>query len=147
MKRIGYIIFVLLAFSCGESEVLRIPYRQVYLDLDLTFEDRDLLNMTFSKTYISGAGLSAKERAGFGGVYVYFSPQGYYVAYDLACPYEAVATTRIKIKEQGDSHGTCPLCETKYDLESGYPLEGVGKYRLQPYIVLRPNASKLIVQN
>ncbi|MDF9829346.1 hypothetical protein [Parabacteroides sp. PF5-6] len=148
MKRFWCCLVVLLIVSCTKTEEARIPLQRVYLELDLTFEDKELLNLTFSKTYIRGtSNLSEKEYTGFGGVYVYYSPQGYYVAYDLACPVEAVASTRIKIEKQGDAHAICPQCKTKYDLESGYPLEGIGTYRLQPYIISRPSASKLIVRN
>lgn len=43
MKRIFFCLVVLLAMSCNKVNVSNIPYARVYLELDLTYKDKDLV--------------------------------------------------------------------------------------------------------
>lgn len=146
MKCFRYCLLVLLMISCVHTEEVRIPYRPVYLKLYLNYEDKELLSSGNSKIY-TAKDVTASERAGFGGVIVYYSPYGNYVAYDLACPYEASTSSLIEVKEQGSLYAVCPHCKSEYDLTLGYPKKGsVSTYRLQPYNVYHQSASELVVQ-
>lgn len=144
------LIVVLLMLSCAKTEEARIPYREVYLELDLTFEDKDLLNVNNSKIFTSRR--NAADRIGFGGVIVYHSPYdsgyGSYVAYDLACPYEAEASTKLSIDpESAGVYVICPKCQSRYELATGFAeSSSISTYRLQQYMI-QQSGSKLIVHH
>lgn len=149
MKHFRYCLclLVLLLISCTKTEEARIPYRPVNLKLYLNFEDKELSSPGNSRIY-TAKDVTATERAGFGGVIVYHSPYGDYVAYDLACPYEAKTSSLVEIKEQGSPYAVCPHCKSEYDLSLGYPREGsISTYRLQPYNVYPQSATELVVLN
>jgi nitrite reductase/ring-hydroxylating ferredoxin subunit len=147
MKHLRYCLVVLLLISCTKTEEVRIPYRPVYLKLYLSFEDKELLSPGNFQIY-TVKDVTALERVGFGGVIVYHSPFGGYVAYDLACPYEAKTSSLVEVREQGSPYAVCPHCKSEYDLSLGYPREGsVSTYRLQPYNVYTQSATELVVQN
>lgn len=150
MKRLLLFLIAVMLLGCSKSEEYRIPYYPVYLELDLAFEDKALLNYNTSIIYNS-KNTSAIERTGFGGVIVYHSSidmgHGEYVAYDLACPYEASSSTKISPDDSG-LYAVCPACKSKYELTYGFPEKGsVSTYRLQLYSVYKQSDSKLIVQN
>lgn len=69
-----------------------------------------------------------------------------YIAFDAACPVEADRNTSLDLSEDMRT-ATCPVCQTKYDLESGgYPVEGEGKEVLKRYNVT-VNGTTLVVRN
>lgn len=149
MKKVLLLLFVCLWTGCGEKEELRIPLRQVYLELHLDAEDMELKNVNHSKVYTRR--VNEFDRIGFGGIIVYHSPfdtgYGSYVAYDRSCPHEAESSTVVAVEEQGDLYAVCPKCKSEYELTTGYPTKGsVSKYRLQQYRV-QGTGSKLIVSN
>ncbi len=154
MKRVLFCLITLLAVSCAKEEEARIPYRNVYLELDLAFEDKDLVSLFSHKIYTTKNINLNTERAGFGGVIVFHGEDfgnGPYQAYDLACPYEAESSTLLTI-EAGGIYAVCPKCQSKYELtSSGFPAQGsVSKYRLEQYKVSAVPSTvgtKLIVHN
>lgn len=147
MKRLLVCLAVLLlTISCGEKEEPRIPYRPVNLELHLADRDKALVGLNTHKLYT--AKVSATDKLGYGGVLVYHTVFDDFVAYDLACPYEANASTRVAVDEEEDLYVVCPACGSKYELTTGRPEPGsVSTYRLQPYNVYRQSASNLIVQH
>ncbi|MDL2245600.1 hypothetical protein LJC54_08910 [Parabacteroides sp. OttesenSCG-928-J18] len=149
MKRVVLICLVLTIIGCGETEELRIPFRQVYLELHLDGTDMELNSVNHSKVYAKR--VNEFDRIGFGGIIVYHSPfdtgYGSLVAYDRSCPYEAESSTVVVVEEQGDLYAVCSKCKSKYELTSGYPTqESISKYRLQQYRV-QGTGSKLFVTN
>ncbi|MDD4514858.1 hypothetical protein [Massilibacteroides sp.] len=125
-KRLSFLILSLFLFSCGDSEYSDIPYSLVNLTLHLSDTDKELNTMTAHKIYTKNdINTSLKEAVGFGGVVVYHSSysSGTYKAYDIACPYELKQDVVINI-EPYSSTGTCPICGSAYDLESGAPISG-----------------------
>jgi nitrite reductase/ring-hydroxylating ferredoxin subunit len=145
MKKIVYCLLLLCAVGCTKVEEARIPYCPVYLELDLTFNDKILTSPNSHKIYSSRE--YAMDGLGFGGIIVYYSPFGSYLAYDIACPYEVDASIVVSVDESG-LYAVCPVCGSKYELTHGYPTkESVSTYRLQPYWVYSYSSSKLIVQH
>ncbi|MDR1407728.1 MAG: (2Fe-2S)-binding protein [Tannerella sp.] len=133
MKRY-LLILSLLAFACGEVEN-PVPNYPVYLDLDLTFEDKALRDVPSSKTYTLKNININTERVGFGGVLVVHASDGLFYAFDMACPYEASRSAIIEA-DANTLYAVCPKCGTKYDIGfgSGAP-DGIGKDYLRRYIV------------
>jgi len=147
MKRFLVCLTILSIVSCTKTEEMRIPYRQVYLELDLDFQDKDLVAVNNSKTYTKQ--VNAFDKLGFGGVIVYHSPYGGFVAYDLACPYEAEAGTKVAVDpESAGVYVVCPKCKSRYELANGFAEPGsISSYRLQQYEIRSQTSSKLIVQH
>ncbi|MDR1746273.1 MAG: (2Fe-2S)-binding protein [Tannerella sp.] len=145
MKK-SLIVFVLLCLACHKIEdpIGNFP---VYLRLDLTFEDKELRNIPSCKTYTAKDINSNIERVGFGGVLVVHAVDGFFYAFDLACPYEA-SRSALVVPDENSLNVVCPRCGTKYDISigaSGAP-NGVSKYYLKRYAVME-NGSQLIVSN
>lgn len=122
------LLLSLLLLSCGKTEYSDIPHAVVRLQLDLTFEDRELNEVLAHKIYtINNININT-ERAGFGGVVVYHSSyddpyKGAFRAYDIACPYENKQEVKIEL-EKFSSIAKCPVCGSTYDLETGIPTSG-----------------------
>lgn len=64
-----------------------------------------------------------------------------YVAYDRACPVEAEELIIKRLNINTNREGTCPKCETVYDLDTGFPKSGVGRKRLKTYSVHTTNTA------
>ncbi len=146
MRRIFFLFILLCVFSCTTED--NFPYATVYLELDLTYEDKDLKNSMAYKTYIYGqtSGLSSYERTGYGGVLVYHDIFGY-SAYDLACPYELRATTRVEVDET-QFKAVCSTCGSEFGLyeNSGAVLQGPATQGLHQYSVSQ-SGNKIYVSN
>ena len=100
MRKFISLLILFCALSCSKTEHSYFPSYPVYLELDLTFEDKDLNGVMAYKEYILGktSGLGATERTGLGGILVYHSVDGYH-AYDLACPNETQASVRVEMDD------------------------------------------------
>lgn len=154
MKKYLILLLIFIGSACSKIENNTIPFYPVYLELDLTYEDKDLNNLFSSKIYTSKNINSAVEKAGFGGVLIFHGEDigyGAYQAYDIACPNEASASTVVHVDDTG-IHAICPVCGSKYELTgSGFPTQGSpSKHKLQSYTVREVQAStskKLIVTN
>jgi nitrite reductase/ring-hydroxylating ferredoxin subunit len=135
-----------LPLSCEKMEN-PVPNWRVYLNLDLTFEDKELKAVPAYKAFtIKDANLAQGESAGFGGVLVVHNMFGEYKAFDLSCPYEARQDVLIKVDNE-ILYAVCPVCGTKYDVGTGYgaPI-GMGRHYLRIYTVTQ-NGNKLLVTN
>ena len=118
MKRFLSCLLVLLALSCTKTIETTIPYCPVYLELDLTFQDRALKDMQAYKIYTQSNIDQAGEKTGFGGVLVYHglnnnggAADAYY-AFDAACPYEALANIKVEVDEN-KIYAICPKCGSR----------------------------------
>ncbi|MDR2390025.1 MAG: (2Fe-2S)-binding protein [Tannerellaceae bacterium] len=141
MKRL---LFCLIAFainSCDKTAISSIPYSLVYLELDLTFEDKDLVPSLAYKIYTPQNINQSIEKTGFGGVLVYHGVNGTgadaYYAFDLACPLEADRLVRVEVDDE-HLHAVCPKCQSTYDLIFGLgnPVSGPSREQLKPYPVV-----------
>lgn len=148
-KRWSILLFVTLALSCTKTYESSIPYRQVNLELDLTFEDKDLKAICAYKIFTQGR--YAGELTGFGGVLVYHGLDNNggdaYFAFDAACPYEADKNTIVTVDEDA-VYAVCPKCQSRYELLNGFgnPVSGPATYTLKAYQV-HVNGNKIYVQN
>lgn len=152
MRKMRWSILLLagIALSCSKTYESSIPYRQVNLQLDLTFEDKDLKSLQAYKIFTQGR--HAGELTGFGGVLVYHGTDNNgvdaYYAYDAACPYEADKYTLVSVDENG-IYAFCPKCHSRYNLldgGAGNPISGPSQYGLKVYQVWM-KGSKIYVQN
>lgn len=73
------------------------------------------------------------DRIGYGGVIVYSTFEGKYVAFDLACPVEVKRD--IRVEPDGSGFMTCPSCGEVYDISFGlgYPTKGVSREPMKLY--------------
>ena len=147
MKRILFVCGILLfAFSCKVEEN-PIPITAVYLNLDLTFEDKELkATPSYKEFTIKNINVGIGERAGYGGVLVVHDMLGQYKAFDRACPYEASQSVTVVVDDDV-LYAVCPKCGTKYEIgvANGVP-NGTSKHNLRQYSVIL-SGSKLIVKN
>jgi nitrite reductase/ring-hydroxylating ferredoxin subunit len=140
MKRLLLCLLALAATACEKPYVSSIPYARVNLELDLNFEDKDLLPPLAFKLYTPQNINQAGELTGFGGVLVYHGINALgtdaYYAFDAACPHEASRSVTVEVTDD-HLYALCPRCHTRYDLLSGIgnPVEGPGKEQLKSYNV------------
>ena len=152
MKRFLYCLLILLVCSCSKMAETTIPNYPVYLELDLTFEDRALKASQAYKIYTQ-SNIGPLETAGFGVVLVFhgFSNNGgtgeTYYAFDAACPFEAQANVKVEVDENA-IYAICPKCGSKFEILNGIgnPVEGPSKSYLRQYSVTQAN-NKLYVRN
>ena len=149
MGRFFFCLMVLLAASCGKVDVSNVPYARVYLELDLSFKDKDLVGALNFKEFTSAAGQNYGTQLGYSGVLVVcgFDSSGntQYYAYDLCCPHEAERNTTVQADNTG--WAKCPKCGTKYESAygSGTPSEGPSKFALTRFDVTR-QGNKLLIR-
>lgn len=134
MKRFLLSLFALLLLGCNSTFDSSVPDWPVYLELDLTYEDRDLKAIQAYKLYTPTTINQATEKTGFSGVLVYHGIDGYY-AFDAACPVEHQASVRVEVED--GVYAVCPRCGSKFNLLEGYgsPVEGSATEGLKRYPV------------
>ncbi|MDR1557487.1 MAG: (2Fe-2S)-binding protein [Tannerellaceae bacterium] len=143
-------LLLFLLSSCSKAYVSSIPDYPVYLELDLVFEDKDLIPVPAYKIYTPGNINQDVERTGFGGILVYHglnsAGMDAFYAFDAACPYEASRTTTVSVSDD-HLYAVCPQCGSRYELLNGIgnPVEGPGREQLKAYHVSR-NGNKIYVQ-
>ena len=132
IRRIFPLLILFTLLSCADTIETRIPYRAVYLELDLTYQ----------------------EQTGFGGVLVYHglssNGTGAFFAFDAACPHEASANVIVDVDESA-VYAICPKCGSKFELLNGIgnPVEGPcaeEKQALKQYVV-DTNGNKIYIHN
>lgn len=123
-------IQLLLVVSCSKREEY-IPYRYVNFTVDLNINN-NLATPGYSEIF---------PNEGYGGVIVFCENYDYstpdnsiYHAYDAACTYDVADTCSLTI-EGNSFYGTCPCCNSKYELINGNPVDGVALYTLKAYNV------------
>jgi hypothetical protein len=147
MRRILIICCILISAASCKVEENPIPRVAVYLNLDLTYEDKELKTIPSYKEYTAkNINIGIGERAGFGGILVVHDHLGQYKAFDRACPFEATSSVTVKVDDD-ILYAVCPKCGTTYEigLSNGVP-SGKSKHGLRQYNVVL-NGNKLIVKN
>ena len=115
MKRILMFCCILLShLSCTDEYDNPIPVAPVYLNLDLTFKDKELKAVPSYKEYTDkNINLTLGERRGYGGVLVVHTMLGEYKAFDRSCPNEVQAGITVEVDSEV-LYATCPKCGSKY---------------------------------
>ncbi|GHT36970.1 hypothetical protein FACS189435_0990 [Bacteroidia bacterium] len=146
MKRCFFLLLMGL-MACNATYHSSIPSLPVYLELDLGFQDKDLVPLQAFKIYTKKNVTLAVERTGYGGVLVYHALDNNYYAFDAACPHEANASITVQIDESR-LHAICPKCQSNYDLSYGNanPVEGPSREALKRY-PLTLSGNKIYVRN
>lgn len=147
IKPLSIACALLLLASCHHIDDDRIPVMPVYIPF-ASVGVWDLYGVSgagqyryFIKSEKKPANYSytATSATGFGGVLLISDIFSQPVAYDLACPVECKATTRIAVDSE-EMIARCPVCGSTYDVVTnyGYPLSGPAAergYGLQRYNV------------
>ena len=133
--------------SCTKVEDNPIPNYRVYLNLDLTFEDKDLKAIPSYKEYsVKDINVIQGESVGYGGVLVVHNMLGEYQAFDRACPYEVRSNVLVEVDNE-ILYAVCPVCGTKFDIGTGNGSpNGASKFYLLRRNVTQ-SGTKLIVSN
>ncbi len=152
------ILFYLLALSvttsCDKKYISNIPEYPVYLELDLSFEDKDLVGPQSCKIFTNSNINQAVEKAGFGGVIVYHglnnSGASSFYAFDLACPYEANRSTLLEVDDT-KIYAVCTKCNSKFEMLNGIgnPVSGPSQtegWYLKSYTVIE-SGNRIIIRN
>jgi len=141
-RRIKYSLFfcaVLLLSSCIEKITSTIPDYPVRLNLNLMTEYTTFRG-SFGETLVFDRRIKETDRIGFGGILVCTNYEGKYLAFDLACPYEAKQNVRVKVD---GFFADCEECGARFDIytsEFAFPVEGPTKQGLKKYkTALSPN--------
>lgn len=144
MKRILSCLLLLLVLSCSKINESNVPYYRVYMELDLRYQDKDLVGLLNHKIYTTPR--NAGEAIGYAGIVVVSGFDGTYYAFDLCCPHEAEKSTKIVPDNTG--YAKCPKCGTTYDIAygSGMPSNGPSEYPLRRYRITS-KGQELIVTN
>lgn len=151
IKRIFPLLIAFVLLSCADTDDSSIPYRIVYLELNLSYQDKALTTIQAYKIYTEGNVDKAGEYTGYGGVLVYhgISTTGSdaYYAFDAACPYEASESVSVEVDEDA-VYAVCPECGSKFELLNGIgnPVEGPCTEYLKQYTT-QISGSKLYVTN
>ena len=147
MRRILIACCILMfAFSCGFEEN-PIPSVPVYLNLDITLEDKELRPIPSYKEYTpKNINIGLGERSGFGGVLVVHNILGGFNAFDRTCPYEVSQSITVEVDNEV-LYAVCPKCGTKYEIGGGTGApSGLSKHGLRQYSVTA-NGNKLYIRN
>lgn len=148
---IAGLFLAVAGLSCSKTYESSIPYRQVNLELDLSYQDKALKAVQAYKIYTQDNIDQAGELTGFGGVLVYHGLDNAggdaYYAFDAACPYEADKNTIVAVDDDA-VYAVCPKCHSRYELLNGIgnPVSGPAEYTLKSYQVFS-KGSKIYVQN
>ncbi len=150
MKRAGYIITLLLLIltACNDEDHDRIPTAAVRVEFaSQAMWDQYGVNGSFihqrfilRKNLPAGFPYTLTSATGYAGLMLITNEHATPFVYDLCCPVEINASTRI---EYDDSRIClrCPRCESTYDISTGAPMSGVAKekryflarYNIAPY--------------
>ena len=135
-KCLTYILFPCFAIfipdSCSHNAESSIPDYPVDLQLDLNGEYATFRN-SYGGILIFDKRKKEKDKIGFGGILVCTNYEGKYLAFDLACPYEAKSNIRVEI--DGLS-ALCRKCGSGFDIYTGefaHPQKGPAKQGLKKY--------------
>jgi len=149
MRRLLLIGFIsVFYFSCTKEYINPIPSYRVYIEVDLTFRDKELVGYNTYKIFTSKNTVHGKEFTGYGGVLVTHTMLDAYKAFDLACPNEVKRDAIVAIDD--DYNAFCKVCGSQFEVSrtygSGACIAGPSKYALRPYHTeLRGNM--LIIRN
>lgn len=142
------LLLALLFPSCETTYRSSIPDAPAYIEINLDFEDADLLPLQASKLFTRSQNINlAVERPGYGGILVYHALDNNFHAFDASCPNEASPSTLIQI-DADRLHALCPKCNSRYDLSYGNanPVGGPSREPLKRYKVL-VSGGKVVVTN
>ena len=142
------LIFILSLQNCDTTYRSSIPSAPVYIELNLNYEDADLIPIQAAKFFTRGQNINlAVESAGYGGVLVYHALDNNYYAFDAACPHEASPSVIVRMDDD-NIHATCRKCQSRYDLSYGNanPVSGPSREALRRYTIMG-SGDRLIVRN
>ena len=147
LSRIVVALFMIISISaCHYIDNNRLPLANVNL-VFWTASDWEIYGVSGAgqhKRFIrekkipSDFPYTAQSFTGYGGILLCTTYIGEPVAYDMACPVECKADTRVSINEDGEAE--CPRCGSRFDVFSnlGHPISGKaaeGGYGLTVYNV------------
>ncbi|MDR0429131.1 MAG: (2Fe-2S)-binding protein [Tannerellaceae bacterium] len=141
----------LFLISCDRKYISSIPDYPVYLELDLNFEDKDLIPIQAYKIFTEKNINQRIERVGYGGILVYHglsnTASDAYFAFDISCPHESSRTVTVEVDESR-VYAICPKCDSKFELLNGIGnrISGPTDEYLKSYQV-SVNGNRITVRN
>lgn len=140
MYRILILLAVLLLFQNCEKNFQRNPFLQ-----EAKFSKTLKLNLTdYNKLKIPG-GVVLVDNVGLRGIVV-ANIGGHYMAWDRACPSQALSDCSQMTLESDNLSMLCPCTGVKYSLGNGLPLSGTSSYPMLNYQVVE-EGNLLVISN
>ena len=142
------VLLICISLSCDDEIYSPIPNAQVHIELDLNFDDSELVAKSAYKMFTQPR--KGVDRLGFGGILV-INGFGMNIvdlyAYDLACPVEVDRSIKVE-PDATTGKATCPQCNAVYDIAygAGRPESGT-KHSLKIYRVSPREGNRYIVSN
>ncbi len=135
MKHLTLLLIAIttLLTACDTVDDSRLPATEVHISF-YTIGDWEKYGVTGAMDYKrfikservpSDFPFTALTYTGYGGILLVSDVLGNYLAYDLACPYEARYDVRLTVNKQ-TNYAECPKCGSAYDvfLNQGTPVSG-----------------------
>lgn len=145
MKRLVTLLVIALIFlSCKEGETF--PHHPVFLEFNISAYAPELNAFNGFKEFTTPQNYS--QRLGLGGILVFHTVEDKFVAFDMACPYEKRADTKVHCDNSGVV--VCDSCKTRFFVSDGlgFVLEGASKLPLKKYEVLySASLGNILVRN
>jgi nitrite reductase/ring-hydroxylating ferredoxin subunit len=137
---LGIIGILYCLTACNDQTVSPIPSYPVYLNLNLTVS-YPLFRNSIDQILLFEKRINETDRIGYGGIIVYTGFDGGYYAFDMSCPYEAKATTKVRPRvgangqPEVDGQVVCDSCKSVFDISYGFgnPISGKSKQPLKRY--------------
>lgn len=138
-KTVKYSVLLSILFfttGCGETVVSTIPDYPVNFEMNLVTE-YNTFNSPGQVHYFDKR-RKETDRIGYGGLIVCVNYEGRYMAFDLACPYEAKSDVRAYPDAEGSAlTATCSKCGSTFNIyddeyarpQSGPATQGLKKYQ------------------
>lgn len=115
-KSILLILLLYVLYGCQDEIVSPIPYRQVYLQLNLT-ASYPIFKNSVNQYLIFDRRINVTDAVGYGGILLYTGFDGNYYAFDMSCPYEA--NSNIKVRPNNLGQAICDSCHSVFDISWG----------------------------
>lgn len=139
MYRILILLGVLLLFqNCEKKNFQRNPFLQ-----EAKFSTT--LNLTFELKLKMGVGVVLVDNVGLRGIVVAKIGNNY-MAWDRACPSQALSDCSQMTLESDHLSMLCPCTGVKYSLANGLPLSGTSSYPMLNYQVVE-DGNLLVISN
>lgn len=140
MYRILILLGVLLLFqNCEKNNFQRNPFLQ-----EAKFSKTYKLNLPeYNKLRIAG-GVVQLDNVGLRGIVVINIGNNYMMAWDRACPSQALSDCSQMTLESDHLSMLCPCTGVKYSLVNGLPLSGTSSYPMLNYQVVVKQGGKEI---
>jgi hypothetical protein len=131
MKYIKVLPLLILFLSCKKTD--NFPEYPVVLEFNITAAAPELAALNSYKEFTKPANIN--QRLGLGGILIFHTVEDKFYAFDMACPYEVKADTKVHCNNLGVV--VCDSCHSQFYVGdgTGFVQKGQSKNSLKKYTV------------